>query len=163
MSPAAKNSSQLLAFPLSTEATSILRADQKFVIGLFQAYPKISSAAKKKELVSIICQELAIHAQLEEEIFYPAIKKSLKAKTLITEAAVEHETLKYLIAQVQGKEPDGELYDARVKLLGEYVARHAKQEQNEIFPRARQTKVDMISLGEQLVKRRQELTERLFA
>ncbi|RZA06443.1 MAG: hemerythrin domain-containing protein [Moraxellaceae bacterium] len=144
MSPAAKNSSQLLAFPLSTEATSILRADQKFV-KILQLSIKVNFTV------------------FSQEIFYPAIKKSLKAKTLITEAAVEHETLKYLIAQVQGKEPDGELYDARVKLLGEYVARHAKQEQNEIFPRARQTKVDMISLGEQLVKRRQELTERLYA
>ncbi|HEY6529873.1 MAG TPA: hemerythrin domain-containing protein [Cellvibrionaceae bacterium] len=160
MNSAARKSSQLLAFPLSTEATSLLRANYKFVAGLFQAYQKTSSAENRKELLMLICQELAIQAQLEIEIFYPAIKRCIKDKTLITQACVKHETIKYLMSELKDKNPDSEVFDAKVKNLGEYAAYYAKQVQNEIFPRARQTKVDMISLGDELLQRRNLLAKK---
>jgi hypothetical protein len=160
MSPAARKSSQLLAFPLSTEATSLLRADYKFVAGLFQSYQKTSLAKDKKQLLILICQELTIQAQLEIQIFYPAIKRFLRDKTLITQACVKHETIKYLIREIKDKDPDGEVFDAKVKNLSEYAAYHAKQVQNEIFPRARQTKVDMISLGDELLQHRNLLSKK---
>jgi len=101
--------------------------------------------------------ELGIHAQVEEEIFYPAVKAALKDKELVPEATVEHATLKGLIAQVEGKEPDGEMFDAKIKVMSEYVKHHVKEEQSEMFPKARKTRLDMQALGEQIATRKAEL------
>ncbi len=84
------------------DATALLRADHKLVSELFAEYEKARSVTKKKQLVSQICTELSVHAQVEEEIFYPAVKLALKDKELVPEATVEHATLKDLIAQVEG-------------------------------------------------------------
>jgi hemerythrin superfamily protein len=125
--------------PAHKEATALLRADHKLVSDLFEEYEKSRSATKKKELVAQICKELTVHAQVEEEIFYPAVQAALKDHELIPEATVEHATLKDLIAQVEGLEPDGDLFDAKIKVMSEYVKHHVKEEQNEIFPKARAT------------------------
>lgn len=138
-------------------ATELLRADHKLVSSLFAEYEKARSKDKKKELVAQICQELSVHAQVEEEIFYPAVKHALKDKELIPEATVEHATLKALIAQVEGVEPDGEMFDAKIKVLSEYVEHHVKEEQNEMFPKANATKLDMAELGAEITARKEEL------
>ncbi len=109
---------------------------------------------KKKQIVADICTELSVHAQVEEEIFYPAVKQALKDGELIPEATVEHATLKDLIAQVQGVEPDGEMFDAKIKVMSEYVKHHVKEEQNEMFPKAKKTKLDMAELGARLSERK---------
>ncbi|MFO1389130.1 hemerythrin domain-containing protein [Cellvibrio sp.] len=139
------------------EAIALLRADHKQVNELFEEYEKTRSSARKKTLVQQICTELTIHAQIEEEIFYPAVKKALRDKELIPEATVEHATLKELIAQVEGIEPDGEMYDAKIKVLSEYVKHHVKEEQNEIFPKVKATTLDLVELGMQLTERKEEL------
>ena len=138
-------------------ATALLRADHKKVAELFAEYEAARSPAKKKKLVAQICIELAVHAQVEEEIFYPAVKKALKDKELVPEATVEHATLKELIAQVEFIEPDGEMYDAKIKVLSEYVKHHVKEEQNEMFPKAVATRLDMAALGAELSGRKAEL------
>ena len=139
------------------DATELLRADHKLVSSLFADYEKSRSTDKKKELVSRICQELSVHAQVEEEIFYPAVKRALKDKELVPEATVEHASLKALIAQVEGVEPDGEMFDAKIKVLSEYVAHHVKEEQTEMFPKARSSKLDMHELGAEIAARKEEL------
>lgn len=140
------------------DATALLRADHKEVNDLFNEYETVKSFSKKKELVSKICSALTVHAQIEEEIFYPAVKLALKDQELIPEAAVEHAILKSLIAQIESAEPDGELFDARVKVLSEYVKHHVKEEQNEIFPKAKEaSKLDLYDLGAQLLARKEEL------
>jgi hemerythrin superfamily protein len=139
------------------EATAMLRADHKRVSVLFEEYEKARAATKKKDLVAQICSELTIHAQLEEEIFYPAVKQALKDHELVPEATVEHATLKALIAQVKDVEPDGEMFDAKIKVLSEYVKHHVKEEQNEMFPKAKATKVDMMELGARMAARKAEL------
>ncbi len=141
----------------SQEAIKLLIADHRLVSKLFDEYENASTKAMKKKLVAQICMELSIHAQVEEEIFYPAVKKALKDHELVPEATVEHASLKTLIAQIEGKEPDGEMYDAKVKVLCEYVKHHVKEEQNEMFPKAKATKLDMVELGEQITARKQEL------
>jgi uncharacterized protein (UPF0335 family) len=85
------------------------------------------------------------------------VKKALKDKELVPEATVEHATLKALIAQVEGIEPDGEMFDAKVKVMSEYVKHHVKEEQNEMFPKAKGTKLDMQALGQQMAARKAEL------
>lgn len=135
----------------------MLRADHKHVSGLFELYEAARSAAKKKDIVAAICIELSVHAQVEEEIFYPAVKQALKDHELVPEASVEHATLKDLIAQVKGVEPDGEMFDAKIKVLSEYVKHHVKEEQNEMFPKARATSLDMVALGAEMATRKEEL------
>lgn len=139
------------------DATALLKADHQAVNALFEQYEKARSTAKKGRLVAQICRELTVHAQIEEEIFYPAFKQALKDKELVPEATVEHDTLKFLIGQIEGIEPDGELFDAKVKVLSEYVKHHVKEEQGEIFPKAKSSKLDLAVLGERLAERKAEL------
>ena len=139
------------------DAIEMLRADHRKVSGLFAEFGKARSGARKKSLVGTICAELSVHAQVEEEVFYPAVKAALKDKALIPEAVVEQATMKDLIGQVEGVEPDGEMYDAKVKVLGEYVKHHVKEEHTEMFPKAKQTRLDMAALGEQMAVRKREL------
>lgn len=142
------------------EATAILRADHKLVSQLFAEFEKAQSADKKRRLADQICMELTVHAQIEEEIFYPAVKEVLEAEgddELVPEAQVEHHSLKQLIDEIQATDTDDELFDARVKVLGEYVKHHVKEEQNEIFPKVRASELDMVELGAMLMQRKQEL------
>ena len=135
----------------------MLRADHKRVSALFEQYEKTRSVPKKMAIVTEICQELTVHAQIEEEIFYPAVKAALKDKELVPEATVEHATLKDLIAQVKGVTPDGEMFDAKIQVMSEYVKHHVKEEQNEMFPKAKKTRLDMMALGAQMAARKEEL------
>lgn len=139
------------------EATALLRADHKLVSTLFEQYESARSATKKRALVAQICTELTVHAQIEEEIFYPIVKKALKDTELIPEASVEHETLKNLIAQIEDAEADDEMYEARVKVLSEYVKHHVKEEQNELFPKVKASNLDLMEIGAQLAQRKEEL------
>ena len=139
------------------DAVALLRADHKAVGALFAEYKTLRSPAKKKALVTKICTELAVHAQVEEEIFYPAVKKALKDHALIPEAIVEQSTMKDLISQVEGKEPDGDMFDAKITVLAEYVTHHVKEEHREMFPKAKATKLDMHALGAQMATRKAEL------
>jgi iron-sulfur cluster repair protein YtfE (RIC family) len=143
--------------PKAMGATELLRADHKLVSSLFAEYEKARLTSKKTELVARLCRELSVHAQVEEEIFYPAVKRALKDKELVPEATVEHASLKALIAQVEGAEPDGEMFDAKIKVLSEYVEHHVKEEQNEMFPKAKASKLDMAELGAEIAARKQAL------
>jgi len=157
MATAQKKSVSAEKAPKAQEATALLKADHKAVDALFEQYESARSATKKKAIVAQICTELTVHAQIEEEIFYPQVKEALKDKELIPEATVEHATLKELIAQLETAEPSDEMYDAKVKVLSEYVKHHVKEEQNEMFPKAKASKLDMHALGEQLQQRKDEL------
>jgi hemerythrin superfamily protein len=139
------------------DATALLKADHKIVSALFADYEATKSNAKKKQIVAKICTELSVHAQVEEEVFYPAVKKALKDKELVPEATVEHATLKDLIAQVEGVEPDGEMFDAKIKVLSEYVKHHVKEEEGEMFPRVKKTNIDMVKLGVEISARKADL------
>ena len=139
------------------DAIALLKADHEAVSHLFAEYEKTRSVTNKKALVAEICTSLSVHAQIEEEIFYPAVKSALKDKLLVPEATVEHAGVKDLIAQLEGVEPDGEMYDAKVKVLSEYVKHHVKEEQNEMFPKAKASSLDMAELGVRMAARQEEL------
>ena len=139
------------------DAIALLKADHEAVSQLFDEYEKTRSVTNKRALVSEICIALTVHAQIEEEIFYPAVKSALKDKLLVPEATVEHGGVKHLIAQLEGAEPDGEMYDAKVKVLSEYVKHHVKEEQNEMFPKAKASSLDMVDLGIRLAARKEDL------
>ncbi|KTA77776.1 hemerythrin domain-containing protein [Aeromonas salmonicida] len=151
------NTSATSKTPATKDAIALLRADHKEVSDLFADYEKTRSNAKKKALVAKICSELSVHTQIEEEIFYPAIKTALKDKLLVPEATIEHGGIKDLIAQLEGAEPDGEMYDAKVKVLSEYVEHHVKEEQTGMFQKAKTTSLDLVELGARMAARKADL------
>lgn len=159
-SPAKKSVGTLMGTSVGSkgpDAIALLKADHKAVDSLFSEFTPARSVNRKKLLVEKICKELSIHAQVEEEIFYPAVKAALKDKKLIPEAIVEQATMAHLISQVKGIEPDGEGYDAKVMVLCEYVKHHVKEEHTEMFPKAKKTNLDMKDLGAKLQARKAEL------
>ena len=143
------------------EATKLLRTDHELVASLFKQYESSRSVEKKRALIEQICQELTVHAQIEEEVFYPKVKDALHDSELIPEARVEHETLKHLIGQLDEGNPGEEEFDAKVKVLCEYVEHHVKEEQSEIFPKVRKTDLDLKELGAELLQRKEELMKKI--
>jgi len=143
--------------PPPKDAIALLKADHEAVSQLFAEYEGTRSVANKKALVAKICTALSVHVQIEEDIFYPAVKAALKDKLLVPEAMVEHAGVKGLIAQLEVAEPDAEVFDAKVKVLSEYVKHHVKEEQSEMFPQAKATSLDMVELGARMATRRNEL------
>jgi hemerythrin superfamily protein len=139
------------------DAIALLRADHQLVQELFDKFEKARGEDRKSALAERICSELTVHAQIEEEIFYPAARDAIRDEDLIHEATVEHQSAKDLIAQIEASGPSDELFDAKVTVLGEYIKHHVKEEQNELFPQVRKTKLDLKALGERLMARKEEL------
>jgi len=140
------------------DAVALLRADHKLVTELFEKFDKMKGKGpQKKALVERICNELTVHTRIEEEIFYPAARAALKDGDLMDEAQVEHDGAKQLIAQLRAMQPGDDMYDAKVTVLSEYIKHHVKEEQTDMFPRAKKTRLDMKALGQQMSARKQEL------
>jgi hypothetical protein len=146
------------------DAIALLKDDHKKVKKLFKEFDKLKekgSDADKHALVQIICTELTVHAQIEEDIFYPAVRKSIDDEDLMNEAEVEHASAKDLIKQIQTMPVSDAYYDAKVTVLGEYVDHHVEEEQNEMFKKARKAKVDMEKLGKKMATRKRALLREL--
>lgn len=140
-------------------ATQLLAADHRKVEELFESYEKARGEDRKRKLAQQICLELKIHAQIEEEIFYPAVKGAVDEE-LLNEAYVEHDGAKVLIQEIEAGGPDEAFYDAKVKVLSEQIEHHVYEEErmnDSMFAQARKAGVDMDALGEQLMARKQEL------
>ncbi|MGZ8295067.1 MAG: hemerythrin domain-containing protein [Telluria sp.] len=141
------------------DAIALLTADHKKVKDLFEQFEALSDRSKvnKKKIADQICMELTVHAQVEEEIFYPAVRKPIKDDDLMDEAVVEHASAKELIAQISEMDPGDDLYDAKVKVLSEQIDHHVEEEEGEMFPKVRKSGVDLAELGEQMAARKEEL------
>ena len=144
-----------------TDAIKLLTADHAEVKQLFKQYEKLAEddadAEERQDLAEQICMMLTVHATIEEEIFYPAAREALDDQPLLDEAEVEHASAKDLIAQIQDMDPDEELYDAKVKVLGEYINHHVQEEEGEMFPQCKSAKLDLAALGAEMAARKQEL------
>ena len=167
--PASKKASaKTSAKSAGDDAIKLLTADHKEVRALFKEYDKLVEAdagdEEKQTLAEEICMMLTVHATAEEELFYPAAREALgEDEDLIDEADVEHASAKDLIAQIQESSPAEELYDAKVKVLGEYIEHHVKEEEGEIFPKAKKGGLDMAALGAEIAMRKEELMAELGA
>ena len=134
-------------------AISMLTDDHKKVKKLFKDFDKLKGkgdAADKETLVEQICAELTIHAEIEEEIFYPAAREAINDDDMLNEAEVEHASAKDLIEQLQEMDSSDPTYDAQVTVLGEYVNHHVEEEETEMFPKVKKAKIDLGALGEEL-------------
>ena len=147
----------------SMNALELLRHDHQEVDSLFKQYEKMKEDAddsEKEALVTRICDALTVHAQIEEAIFYPAARRALpqeQGQDLLNEAAVEHQTLKDIIARLEAAPTSDPLYDAGVKVLSEYTKHHVREEETELFPKVRSSDMDLQAIGQQLAERKQRL------
>lgn len=144
------------------DAISLLKADHRKVESLFEAFEAAERNTEKGKLAAQICLELRVHAKIEEELLYPQAHEEIE-EDLVDEAVVEHASAKALIKQIEGMKPGEHLYDAKVKVLSEYIKHHVKEEENEMFPQLRQSGMDLKELGAQLMARKQQLLEQLSA
>ena len=154
----AKTASQ----PRHHDALQLLMAEHREVKAMFQQYQKLAEVGGKGDermlLASQICVALTVHTQMEEEILYPAARTVLtKDEDIVDEAYVEHASAKSLIAQIKTMTSDQPLFDAKVKVLGEYIAHHVREEETEFFPKLRKTSLDLDALGAQIAGRKKQL------
>lgn len=141
------------------DAIALLKSDHREVEKLFDQFEKTKSADRKRAIVGKVCDALTIHAKIEEEIFYPQAREALRRKgdDLLDEAEVEHDGIKGLVAELKGADPNENLYDARVKVLSEYVKHHVKEEEGELFPKVRQSNLDVGKVRAELAARKESL------
>ena len=151
--------------PQTQDAIALLKADHRKVEELFASFETARGADRKQKLVQQICTELTIHTILEEEIFYPACKGEIE-EDLLSEAYVEHDGAKVLIAELLGSGPDEEFYDAKVKALSEQIGHHVEEEEKRsegMFSQARKAGLDMDALADRMRAHRAALTAQFRA
>lgn len=152
--------SQAAAFD---DAVDLLDADHKAVKKLFMDYQKLcdgnAPAAQRRKLAERICTELTVHARIEEEIFYPQVRKAIGEDALMQEALAEHAAVKDLVGKIQAMKKQDEQYDAAVMLLGKQVDHHVMEEREQIFLKARRAALDLRGMTEALFERKAELKE----
>lgn len=143
------------------DAIDLLDADHLHVHGLLQSYRELvrkrASPLQRRALAEEICLELTIHAKVEEEIFYPAMRDALRDEDVLDEAEDQHGSLRELVGQVLATAPQDALYDARVAVLADYVERHVRQEREQVFNRVLASRADLQSLGRAIAARKEEL------
>ena len=149
----------------SQDAVALLKADHRAVAELFEQFEKARGDGRKQDLAMQICTELSVHAQIEEEIFYPACDGKVE-DDLLKESYVEHDAAKVLIAQIISGEPSDEFYDSKVKVLQEEIEHHVQEEEKRLeglFSQARAAGLDMDALGTELAARKEQLKAEIEA
>ena len=139
------------------DAIRMLRDDHDAVKRLFEQFASTEDDHKKAQLATKICHELKVHAQLEEEIFYPAARDAIDDTDVMDEAVVEHGSAKELIEAIETMRPGDELFTAKVTVLGEWISHHIREEQTQMFPLVRKTDLDLHELAELMRERKKEL------
>jgi hemerythrin-like domain-containing protein len=131
-------------------AIALLSEDHEYVKKAFRAFEKMDEE-DQPALVKQVLQALKVHTRIEEEIFYPAVRKAIKDQDLRNEAEVEHDSAKVLIRQLERMKPSDPKFAATFTVLGEYVNHHVKEEESEMFPKARRARVNLKGLGAKLM------------
>lgn len=139
------------------DALSILKKDHGKVQKIFQNFDKAEDEATRQKLVESACNELTIHTQVEEELFYPAARQVLSDGKLLDEASVEHESASQLIDKLQEMQPGQDKYEAIFTVLGEYVNHHIREEEDDLFPKVKKSELDLEALGQRIMERKEQL------
>lgn len=156
-----KSASNPKAEATSSDAVALLKADHDEANALFKEFESVKDEARLeeiRELAQQVCAMLTVHAQIEEELFYPAVRDAVEdVDDLLNEAEVEHRSLKDLIERLGEMDASDEMYVANFTVLAEYVKHHVKEEEGELFPKVRKSDLDLVALGEELAARKDEL------
>ena len=143
------------------DAVDLLTDDHLEVGALFKQYDKLAKkeapADQRRMLAQTICDMLKAHTTIEEEIFYPAARRAGIDADLLDEADIEHASAKDLIAQIEGGDAGEDHYDAKVKVLGEYITHHVVEEHTEMFIKCRRSAMDLVGLRGEMEARKMAL------
>jgi hemerythrin-like domain-containing protein len=144
------------------DAIDLLKQDHEYVKQAFRRFERMDREDHEslRGLVSAVCAALKAHADVEEKLFYPAVRAKIEDQEVIEEAEVEHDSAKALIRRLERMKPDDPKYAATFTVLGEYVKHHVKEEESEIFPKAKRRKVNLKTLGKKLMARKIRLESR---
>jgi hemerythrin HHE cation binding domain-containing protein len=137
-------------------AIAILMKDHDKVKDLFDRFENSESPAEKEKIIAEAVTELKIHAAVEEDIFYPAVRKHV-GKDLMNEADEEHHVARVLIAELDRDGRRDDHREAKFTVLAESVRHHIKEEEGEMLPKAKGLEIDFEALGEQMLARKKEL------
>jgi hemerythrin superfamily protein len=141
------------------DAIELLKRDHADVKKAFKQFEKAKYKDPNacKEFIASICRDIEMHAAVEEEIFYPAVRAKIKDDDLMNEAQVEHDSAKQLIAQIEKLAGDDPMLKACATVLSEYIKHHVKEEEREMFRKAKRAKLDLQGLAEQILERKEQL------
>lgn len=140
-------------------AINILIQDHNEVKDLFTQFEGLGDKANlsKKIVADNICESLTTHTQIEEEVFYPEVQKSLGQNDVIDKAAEDHGHEEELIAEIQDMRPRDELFDEKVAMLGEEVEAHVRKQEEEVFPEVQNAGMDLVKLGNKMKAKREQI------
>ena len=147
----------------ASSVTDMLRKDHKKVKGLFEEFEHADDAKTKQWIVETALMELGVHATLEEELIYPAIRPEIDNDDLMDEALEEHHVVHGLIGELKKMKPSDDRYDAKFTVLAENVKHHIKEEESDMFPKAEDCEIDWDALASQVVKRKAQLMAKTSA
>lgn len=150
-----KSQPQTVAKPV--DAIRFLKEDHREVKAWFKAYEKLDVPSEKQVLADKICQALTVHMRIEEELFYPPVRAEIQDDKMLDEAEVEHGSAKQLIVDIRAMKAGQPLFCAKVKVLGEYIEHHVAEEEEEMFPKVRDSEIDLKELGARMAKLKAEL------
>ena len=141
------------------DAIAMLQEDHRRVRDLFQEYEAAMDPRTKRELAEEVCTELETHAQLEEQIFYPAVQEeSQEGRALVQEAIQEHQKVKDMIAALREMGPDSQAFDTKFRELIQNVEHHVEEEETEMFSLAEQElSADLDDLKEEMQELKKEM------
>lgn len=148
----------------SLDAISLLVADHDKAKMLFAEYQRIKESgttAEKFEIAKQVCGDLLIHMALEEALFYPPVRKAISEKGLVEEGQEEHEEAKDLIRKLGDIDPASAEFDETMQKLFEGITHHVEEEEQEMLPKARESQLNLQSLGEELLEAKTEMRTRL--
>jgi hemerythrin-like domain-containing protein len=141
-------------------AIAMLKSDHQTVKELFDKFEETSNSSAKSKIVAQALMELKIHATVEEELFYPALRQEIDDEEgIMDEADEEHHVAKVLIAELETMTGDEDHWEAKFTVLAESVRHHIKEEEGNMFPEAKKSEIDFVSLGEQMAQLKEKLIE----
>jgi hypothetical protein len=140
-------------------AVQMIRRDHKRVAGLFKKFDRAKTSAAKKRIVEQLAKQLDMHSRLEEEIFYPAVRRELGEEDLVEEARKEHQEVKEIVQQLKQMDGEGDRFEATFSELVECIQHHVEEEEGELLPTVEESNMDLTQYGEQMSERKEELTE----
>ena len=145
------------------DALELLKRDHAEVKKAFKDFEKAKykDPNARKEFLASICKAIEMHATVEEEIFYPAVREKIDEDDLMNEAEVEHNSAKALMAEIEKLSGDDPMLKAHALVLSEYIQHHVKEEEGEMFPKVKRAKLDLEGLAERMLQRKEELKARL--
>jgi len=142
------------------DAIALLKSDHREAEKLFGKFDLLKDFGKndeKREVVRKVCAALLVHMQIEESIFYPAVREKIDDDELIDESFVEHQGAKELILELGELDAASTMFDAKTKVLREQIQHHVDEEESELFPKVRESQLDLQALGASMARKKAEL------